>query len=118
MPRPGLAQAGRRQVDDDPPQRELEAAVDQRRPHPLPRLPDRGVGKADDREAGQAAVDVDLDPDRAGGDAVEGEGRAVASTEATLGSEIRRVVRASQSNFFGHGGGRDFVPTADLTGRG
>ena len=73
-PRPRLAQAGRGEVDDDPPQRELEAAVDQRRPHPLARLPHGGVGEADDREAGQAAVDVDLDPDRAGGDAVEGEG--------------------------------------------
>ena len=73
-PRPRLAQAGRGEVDDDPPQRELEAAVDQRRPHPLPRLPHGRVGEADDREAGQAAVDVDLDPDRAGGDAVEGEG--------------------------------------------
>ena len=72
--RPGLAQAGRGEVDDDPLQRELEAAVDQRRPHPLPRLAHRRVGEADDREAGQAAVDVDLDPDRAGGDAVEGEG--------------------------------------------
>ena len=49
-PRPRLAQAGRREVDDDPPQRELEAAVDQRRPHPLARLAHRGVGQADDRE--------------------------------------------------------------------
>ena len=73
-PRPRLAQAGRRQVDDDPAQRELEAAVDQGGPHPLARLAHGGVGQADDREAGQAAVDVDLDPDRAGGDAVEGEG--------------------------------------------
>ncbi len=73
QPRPGLAQAGRSEVGDDPPQRELEAAVDQRRPHPLARLAHRGVGQADDGEGGQAAVDVDLDPDRAGGDAVEGE---------------------------------------------
>ena len=66
MPGPGLAQAGRREVGDDPAQRELEAAVDQRRPHPLARLPHRGVGEADDGEGRQAAVDVDLDPDRAG----------------------------------------------------
>ena len=72
-PRPRLAQAGRGEVDDDPPQRELEAAVDQRRPHPLTCLPHGGVGEADDGEPGQAAVDVDLDPDRAGSDAVEGE---------------------------------------------
>jgi hypothetical protein len=72
-PGPGLAQARRGEVDDDPAQRKFEAAVDQRRPNPLARLPDGGVGEADDREARQAAVDVYLDPDRAGGDAVEGE---------------------------------------------
>ena len=73
-PGPGLAQAGRGEVGDDPPQRELEAAVDQRRAHPLARLAHRRVGQADDREGGQAAMDVDLDPDRAGRDPVEGEG--------------------------------------------
>ena len=85
-PRPRLAQAGRRQVGDDPPQRELEAAVGHRRPHPLARLPHRGVGQADDREGREAAVDVDLDPDRAGGDAVEGEG----SGGGEHGSHARR----------------------------
>jgi hypothetical protein len=71
--RAGLAEAGRRQVDDDPSQRELEAAVGERRPHPLARLPDRRVGQADQGEGGQAAVDVDLDPHRPRGDAVERE---------------------------------------------
>ena len=59
-----LAQAGGREVGDDPPQRELEVAVDQRRAHPLPRLPApprRGGRRSRRREA---AVDVDLDPDR------------------------------------------------------
>ena len=72
-PGPGLAQARRREVGDDPPQRELEAAVGERRAHPLARLAHRRVGQADDREGRQAAVDVDLDPDRPGRDAVEGE---------------------------------------------
>jgi hypothetical protein len=73
-PRPRLAQAGRRQVGDDPPQGELESAVRERGPNPLPSLTDRGVREADDRECRQAAMDVDLDPDRAGRDPVEGEG--------------------------------------------
>ena len=54
--------------------REIEAAVDEGGPDPLPRLAHSRVGKADHRESGQAAMDIDLDPDRAGGDAVEGEG--------------------------------------------
>ena len=73
-PRAGLAQVGRREVGGDPLQRELEAAVDERRPHALARLAHGGVGQADDRERGQAAMDVDLDPDRAGLDAVQREG--------------------------------------------
>ena len=73
QPRAGLAQAGRGEVGDDPPQRELEAAVGERRAHPLARLAHRRVGQADDGEGGQAAVHVDLDPHGPGGDAVEGE---------------------------------------------
>ena len=49
-PGPALRQVGGREVDRDPLQREVEAGVDQRRPHPLARLAHRGVGQADDRE--------------------------------------------------------------------
>ncbi len=69
-----LAQAGRGEVGDDPAEREVEAAVDHRRPHPLARLAHRRVGEPDDGKGRQPAVDVDLDPDGPGRDAVEGEG--------------------------------------------
>ena len=72
--RAGLAQVGRRQVGGDPLERELEAAVDDRRAHPLAGLPDGGVREPDEREGGQPAVDVDLDVDGERVDALEGEG--------------------------------------------
>ena len=108
-PRPRLAQAGRRQVDDDPLQRELEAAVDQRRPHPLARLAHGGVGEADDREAGQAAVDVDLDPDRAGDDAVEGEGSG-GGEHAPDAREEMRTRGIPRCQLSGRGGERFIRP--------
>ena len=72
--RPHLAQVGGRQVGRDPPERKLEARVDQRRPHPLARLAHRGVGQADDRERRQSAVDVELDLNAPGIDAEKREG--------------------------------------------
>ena len=62
-PRPDLAQERRREVRGDPSLGELEARVGDRRADPVARLPHRRVPEADDRERGQAAADVDLDPD-------------------------------------------------------
>ncbi len=94
----GLAQAGRSEVGDDPAQRELEAAVGERRPHPLARLAHGGVGQADDREGRQSPVDVDLDPDRARRDPVEGEG-------------LGRGEHGDQPRSAGSAGGAQTVPT-------
>ena len=51
--RAGLAQVRRREVDRDPPRRVDEAGVADRAADPLAGLLERGVGQADDREAGQ-----------------------------------------------------------------
>jgi site-specific DNA recombinase len=61
--RAGLAEVGRGQVDGDPSRRVDEARVADRTPDALARLLESRVGQADDREAGQAWRDVDLDPD-------------------------------------------------------
>ena len=61
----GLALLGGREVDGDPPRRVDEARVPDRAADPLAGLLQRGVRQADDREARQAARDVDLDPDHA-----------------------------------------------------
>ena len=61
--RADLAQVGRREVDRDPPQRELVARVHHRRPDALARLAHRLVGEPDDGERGQPEPDVGLDPD-------------------------------------------------------
>lgn len=45
-----LAQVGGREAGGDPRQREVEAAVDDRRPHTLARLPHRSVRKTDEGE--------------------------------------------------------------------
>src|SRR5689334_12602104 len=68
-----LAQVGRREVDRDPLERELEPGVDDRRADALASLADRLVREAHDRERGQAQPDVGLDPDAAGLDPVERE---------------------------------------------
>ena len=51
--RAGLAQLGRREVDRDPPRRIDEASVADRPAYTLACLLERGVGQADDGEAGQ-----------------------------------------------------------------
>ena len=61
--RAGLALLGRREVDRDPARRMDEPGVPDRAADPLARLLERRVGEADDREPGQPAGDVDLDPD-------------------------------------------------------
>jgi putative endonuclease len=96
QPRAGLAQARWGKVGDDASQGEVEAAVGERRAHPLTRLPDRGVGQADHREGRQATVDVDLDSHGSGGDAVEGEGPRRSEHCATLVGPGARVVRRSK----------------------
>ena len=69
-----LAQVGGGEVDHHRPRRQLEAAVLDRRPHPLAALADRGVGEADDLHLGQPEADVDLDLDRPGVDPPRGGG--------------------------------------------
>ena len=68
-----LAQPGRGQVDDQSPEREVEARVGDRRPNALPSLGDGSVGHSDHRERGQPGpkVGLDRDPDRV--DAVDDE---------------------------------------------
>ena len=61
--RPRLPQVRRRQADGDPPHGKLVAGVPYRRPHPLPRLLHRRIGKADDVKRGQTRRDVYLDLD-------------------------------------------------------
>ncbi len=58
-----LAQAGRSEVDRDAPRRELEAGVDDGRPHTLPALLHGRIRQADDRERRRAGHDVGLDDD-------------------------------------------------------
>ena len=54
--RAGLALLGRREVDRDPARRVDEAGVPDRAADALASLLERGVGQADDREAGQPAA--------------------------------------------------------------
>ena len=63
----------RREVRGYPLLRELEARVEERRPHTLARLADRAVGKPDDCEGGQPAANVDLGHDVHGIDPIERE---------------------------------------------
>ena len=70
-----LAGARRRQVHRDPLERPVQPARQQRRPDTVARLATRGVGQADDGEAGQTVRDVDLDVDRAAVDAEDRGGR-------------------------------------------
>ena len=69
-----LAQVGRRQVDHHHPRRQLEAAVADRRPHPVAALAHRGVRQPDDLGRRQPVAHVDLDPHRAGVDPPGGGG--------------------------------------------
>ena len=69
--RPRLAQLCRREVHGDPPRRVVEAGVPEGAADALPRLRQRGVREADDREPGQPRRDVDLDADDASGDPLE-----------------------------------------------
>jgi hypothetical protein len=83
-PRPRLGDVRGREVDGDPPRRELEARIEDRRPDALARLAYGGVREADDRERGQAGADVDLDRDVAGIEPVDRE--RVSSREHRLSS--------------------------------
>ncbi len=58
---PSLRQIRRRQVDGDAPVRHPQAAVDDRGAHAILALLHDGFGQADDREARQAAAEVDFD---------------------------------------------------------
>ena len=68
----GLAQVRRREVDRDPARRMDEARVPERTADALARFLERGIGQPDDREAGQAGCDIDLDADQPAVEAVEG----------------------------------------------
>ena len=69
----GLAQVGGREVDGDALGGKLEARVDHGRAHAVARLADGFVGEPDDRERGQPAADVGLDPHPARLDPVDSE---------------------------------------------
>ncbi len=69
-----LAQEGRCEVGRDPRLWEFKARVLDGRAHPVARFAYGGVAEADDRERRQAGANVDLDPDLAWIDAVDGEG--------------------------------------------
>ncbi len=68
-----LAYLGRGEVGGDSAHREFEAGVDQGGTDPLARLAYGRIGQTDDLETRQAAVDVNLDPNRTGRDRLEGE---------------------------------------------
>ena len=63
-----LGQVRRRQIDGDALLGKAEAAVDQRRAHPVLALADRGVGQADHGEAGQPRAQMDFNAHRYGAD--------------------------------------------------
>ncbi len=73
-PGPLLADVGRRQIDGNPLEWELESGVGQRRSDALPPLAHRAVRQSDGGERGQAVADVDLDVDGIGVDAEDGGG--------------------------------------------
>ena len=80
-----LAQPGRRKVDRDPLQRPLELRGADAAANAVLRLRAGPVGEPDDREAGQATVDVglDLDPPRLEPDESVGDGAREHTTHAT-----------------------------------
>jgi hypothetical protein len=69
-----LQQVGGREIDEQAARRQGQAHRRERRAHPLPRLPHRLVGQADDEEGGQPGGDLHLHLDRHRLDAREGEG--------------------------------------------
>jgi hypothetical protein len=66
-----LGQIGGREVDCDPSRRQREPGGDHRRAHPLTRLGNRLVGKADDGEGRHARCNLHLDIDGSDLDAFE-----------------------------------------------
>ena len=70
----GLAHVRGREIDRDPLLWKLEARVENGGSHPLTRLADGTVGKADQGEGGKPPANVDLHGDLVAGDAFEGEG--------------------------------------------
>ena len=83
-----LPQAGRREVDGDPPHREHELGRGDPAAHPFLCLLARAVGEADDRERrpGELQVRLDLDPARIETD--ERMGDRAGEHVATLGGEL------------------------------
>ena len=93
-----LAQVGGRQVHGDPPQRELEAGVDQRRPHALARLLHGGVGQAHDRERRAGPVWMSASTvTRMPSTPSSANVAARASTRANVGA-ARHAVRAERAD--------------------
>ena len=82
-----LAQVRGREVDRDPPLRELEARVEDRRLDALARLGHGAIAEPDDGEGRQPAAQVGLDDDRPGVESVEREGRDAGEH----GGEARRA---------------------------
>ena len=104
-----LAQVGRRQVDRHRARRQVEAAVAERRAHPLAALAHGGVGQADDLHLRQAGLDVDLDLHRPGfdppGRGGERAGEHLDRTRTDFRPAISRaaVVRSGQRRAPGRG---------------
>ena len=69
-----FGQIGRRQIDGEAPIGEVEAALQQRRAHPVGALTHGGLRQADDVEGRQAVAQVHLDPDLRGLQTDEGAG--------------------------------------------
>src|SRR5256886_9285503 len=71
-PAAALGQAGRGEPDRDLPLRPFLAAVDDRGPDSVARLPQRGIGQADQDRPDQAVRNVRLDLDHMAGHAYQG----------------------------------------------
>ena len=90
-----LALIGRGKVDRDPARREDQPAVADRTADPLAGLLERGVGQPDDREAGQARSDVDLDPDDPAVDPLEGGRKDASQHRRRLGRAAHPAITAA-----------------------
>ena len=73
----------------------LKPELTQRGPHPLARLPHRGVGQPDDRERRQPAADVHLHVHGLGVHPDQGEGAGDREHGATVGGAIPRLARGT-----------------------
>jgi hypothetical protein len=100
---PSLEHVRRRQVDEYPFRRQRQAHRRQRRPHPLPRLADRLVGKPHHQKCRQAGGDLHLNLDRLRID--PGKGKTLNPRDAhdqntRIGCMLRAARERSKRFFF------------------